>query len=82
LKRLAVGDNKGRLVEVLKLAVGRRDIVITIGLLAQMQLGEIHVRLTAKAADEAAAKTLIAPLEIKVRERLGKAVFDADKGGV
>lgn len=51
----------------------------TIGLLAQMQLGEIHVRLTAKAADEAAAKTLIAPLEVKVRERLGTAVFGADE---
>ena len=52
----------------------------TIGLLAQMQVGEIHVRLTAKAADEAAAKILIAPLEAKVRERLGKAVFGADEG--
>jgi nicotinamide-nucleotide amidase len=51
----------------------------TIGLLAQMQLGEIHVRLTAKAADEVAANTLIAPLEAKVRERLGKAVFGADE---
>ena len=50
----------------------------TIGLLAQMQLGEIHVRLTAKAADEAAARMLIAPLEAKVRERLGHAVFGAD----
>jgi nicotinamide-nucleotide amidase len=36
--------------------------------------------LTAKAADEAAAKILIAPLEAKVRERLGKAVFGADAG--
>jgi nicotinamide-nucleotide amidase len=52
----------------------------TIGLLAQMQLGEIHVRLTAKAADEATARTLIAPLETRVRERLGKAVFGADEG--
>ena len=51
----------------------------TIGLLAQMQLGEIHVRLTAKAADEAAARILIAPLEAKVRERLGLAVFGADE---
>jgi nicotinamide-nucleotide amidase len=53
----------------------------TIGLLAQMQLGEIHVRLTAKAADEAAAGVLIAPLEAKVRERLGRAVFGADDQG-
>ena len=51
----------------------------TIGLLAQMQLGEIHVRLTAKAADEAAASILIAPLEAKVRERLGQAVFGTDE---
>jgi nicotinamide-nucleotide amidase len=51
----------------------------TIGLLAQMHLGEIHVRLTAKAPDEGAAKTLIVPLEVKVRERLGKAVFGADE---
>jgi nicotinamide-nucleotide amidase len=51
----------------------------TIGLLAQMQLGEIHVRLTAKAADEAAARMLIAPLEAKVRERLGTAVFGVDE---
>jgi nicotinamide-nucleotide amidase len=50
----------------------------TIGLLAQMQLGEIHVRLTAKAADEALARTLIEPLEFKVRERLGSAIFGAD----
>ena len=50
----------------------------TIGLLAQMQLGEIHVRLTAKAADELAAALLIEPLEVEVRQRLGKAVFGAD----
>jgi len=50
----------------------------TIGLLAQMQLGEIHVRLTAKAADEAAAAALITPLEVQVRQRLGNAVFGTD----
>jgi competence/damage-inducible protein CinA-like protein len=50
----------------------------TIGLLAQMQLGEIHVRLTAKAADEPAAALLIEPLEVEVRQRLGKAIFGAD----
>lgn len=50
----------------------------TIGLLAQMHLGEIHVRLTAKAANEAAAAALIAPLEAQVRQRLGKAVFGTD----
>jgi nicotinamide-nucleotide amidase len=51
----------------------------TIGLLAQMQLAEIHVRLTAKAADAAAAAVLIDPLEAQVRERLGKAVFGIDE---
>lgn len=51
----------------------------TIGLLAQMQLGEIHVRLTAKAANEAAATQLIDPLEAQVRQRLGKAVFGSDE---
>jgi nicotinamide-nucleotide amidase len=50
----------------------------TIGLLAQMQLAEIHVRLTAKAANAAAAATLIEPLAAQVRGRLGKAVFGID----
>ena len=50
----------------------------TIGLLAQMQLGEIHVRLTAKAADDTAAATLLDPLEATVRQRLGKAVYGRD----
>lgn len=50
----------------------------TIGLLAQMQLGEIHVRLTAKAANAAAAGKLIDPLEQQVRSRLGTAVFGTD----
>ncbi len=51
----------------------------TIGLLAQMQLGEIHVRLTAKAVNEDAANRLIDPLEAQVRDRLGKAVFGTDE---
>jgi nicotinamide-nucleotide amidase len=51
----------------------------TIGLLAQMQLGEIHVRLSAKAADTSAATALLDPLEQKVRERLGRAVFGIDE---
>jgi nicotinamide-nucleotide amidase len=51
----------------------------TIGLLAQMQLAEIHVRLTAKAANAAAASALIDPLETRVRERLGKVVFGTDE---
>ncbi len=51
----------------------------TIGLLAQMQLGEIHVRLTAKATDEQAAQALIDPLAAEVRHRLGRAVFGTDE---
>ena len=51
----------------------------TIGLLAQMQLGEIHVRLTAKAANAASATALIGPLDTQVRQRLGKAVFGIDE---
>jgi competence/damage-inducible protein CinA-like protein len=51
----------------------------TIGLLAQMQLGEIHVRLTAKAANAPAATALIEPLDQHVRQRLGKAVFGTDE---
>ena len=51
----------------------------TIGLLAQMQLGEIHVRLTAKAPHAPAANQLIDPLEAQVRQRLGKAVFGTDE---
>jgi nicotinamide-nucleotide amidase len=44
-----------------------------------MQLGEIHVRLTAKAAHAEAAGKLIDPLEYQVRTRLGKAVFGTDE---
>jgi nicotinamide-nucleotide amidase len=51
----------------------------TIGLLAQMQLGEIHVRLTAKAANAVAAAALIDPLDQQVRQRLGKAMFGTDE---
>jgi nicotinamide-nucleotide amidase len=51
----------------------------TIGLLAQMQLGEIHVRLTAKAANEEAANKLIDPLDAQVRARLGHAMFGTDE---
>ncbi len=40
---------------------------------------EIKVRITAKAADQAAARSLIAPVELAVRERLGSAVFGIDQ---
>ncbi|HSJ84613.1 MAG TPA: CinA family nicotinamide mononucleotide deamidase-related protein [Acidimicrobiia bacterium] len=39
---------------------------------------EVKVRISAKAADERAAETLIAPIETEVRDRLGDAVFAAD----
>ncbi len=40
--------------------------------------GEIKIRLTARAGDEAAAQTLIQPVEAEVRRRLGPRVFGAD----
>ncbi|MDR3563543.1 MAG: competence/damage-inducible protein A [Negativicutes bacterium] len=48
----------------------------TIALLARS--GEIHVRLTAKASSKEAARTLLAGLEDKIRERIGKFVFGVD----
>jgi len=51
----------------------------TLGLLAHTQIGEIHVRLTAKAADKASAAALIAPLEAEIRGRLKDFVFGADE---
>ncbi len=40
--------------------------------------GEIKIRLTAKAADEASARALIDPVEAEVRRRMGSLVFGAD----
>lgn len=40
--------------------------------------GEIKVRITAKAHDDAAARALIVPVEKAVRDRLGASVFGAD----
>ncbi len=40
--------------------------------------GEIKVRISAQAETEAAARALIAPVEVVVRERLGRSVFGAD----
>jgi nicotinamide-nucleotide amidase len=50
----------------------------TIGLLAHTQIGEVHVRLTAKAATETEARTLNAALEGDVRARLQEFIFGAD----
>ncbi len=51
----------------------------TIGLLAHTQIGEVHVRLTAKAPTEAEARSLNAGLEAKVRERLEPFIFGTDE---
>jgi nicotinamide-nucleotide amidase len=42
-------------------------------------LGEAHLRITAKAASEAEAEALIAPLEAALRERLCEAIYGADE---
>ncbi|OHE29072.1 MAG: hypothetical protein A3J94_10685, partial [Syntrophus sp. RIFOXYC2_FULL_54_9] len=51
----------------------------TIGLLAHTQIGEIHIRLTAKAAERAEAEALNASLEAKIRERLQEYIFGVDE---
>jgi len=51
----------------------------TIGLLAHTQIGEVHVRLTAKAPSEEAARVLNAVLEDRVRERLQEFIFGTDE---
>ncbi len=48
----------------------------TVGTLAH--LGQVDVRIAAKADDRAAAERLIAPIEAEIRTRLGDAVFGAD----
>lgn len=48
----------------------------TVGLAAHP--GQVDIRITAKAEDEAAAERLIAPVEAELRARLGEAVFGAD----
>jgi len=51
----------------------------TIGLLAHTQIGEIHIRLTAKTPDVVSAAGLITPVESEVRKRLGEFIFGADE---
>lgn len=48
----------------------------TVGTMAH--LGQVDVRIAAKAADEAAARVLIAPVEAEIRRRLGDLVFGVD----
>ncbi|MCL4515104.1 MAG: competence/damage-inducible protein A [Firmicutes bacterium] len=43
------------------------------------QTGEVHLRITAKAADEQEADGLIGEVEARLRERLGEAVFGVDE---
>ncbi|MEW6333364.1 MAG: competence/damage-inducible protein A [Thermodesulfobacteriota bacterium] len=50
----------------------------TIGLLAHTQIGEIHIRLTAKAAQKEPAEALNAALEAKIRDRLQEFIFGVD----
>ena len=50
----------------------------TIGLLAHTQIGEIHIRLTAKAEEKAEAQTMNAALERQIRERLDSFIFGVD----
>jgi len=50
----------------------------TIGLLAHTQIGEIHIRLTAKAKEKAEAQTMNAALERQIRERLDSFIFGVD----
>lgn len=50
----------------------------TIGLLAHTQIGEVSVRLTAKANSEEEARGLNAQLETRVRERVGEFIFGTD----
>lgn len=46
------------------------------------KIGEVELRLTAKAADEAAARALIAPAEAEVRAKLGDMVYGADVASI
>lgn len=49
----------------------------TVGTLAH--LGQVDIRIAAKADDAAAAEALIAPVEAEIRRRLGDVVFGADE---
>ncbi len=51
----------------------------TIGLLAHTQLGEIHIRLTAKAEESCRARAMNAVLEKDIRERLEDYIFGVDE---
>jgi nicotinamide-nucleotide amidase len=69
------GDPESKVAEVLA-DLYERSANPTVAFLASS--GEIKVRLTARAADEAAAAVLLAPLEAEVTARLGRRVFAVD----
>ncbi|MBI4013630.1 MAG: CinA family nicotinamide mononucleotide deamidase-related protein [Candidatus Rokubacteria bacterium] len=48
----------------------------TVGTMAH--LGQVDIRIAAKADDEAAARALIAPVEAEIRRRLGDLIFGVD----
>jgi len=75
LKLVGIGESlvDERLADLIE--AGRNP---TIGLLALTQIGEVHVRLTAKAAEPEAARALNAALETRIRERLEPFIFGAD----
>jgi len=73
------GESESRIDELLSdLFTG--SVNPTVAFLASA--AEIKVRLTARATDREAARTLIAPVEAEVRRRLGVRVFGADEGTV
>jgi nicotinamide-nucleotide amidase len=68
------GHSESRVAELLDDLYG--SVNPSIAFLASS--GEIKVRITAKARDDAAARALIVPVEAAVRERLGTSVFGVD----
>lgn len=69
------GESESRVGELLA-DLFETSVNPTVAFLASS--GEIKVRLTAKAADRAAAEALIAPVESEVRQRMGERVFGSD----
>jgi nicotinamide-nucleotide amidase len=69
------GESEARIAELLA-DLYDDHVNPTIAFLASS--GEIKVRITAKAVDEQAAMTLIAPIDAEVRRRLGPRVYGVD----
>ena len=91
LARLAAPERAGVIVSrVLRLAgIGESQSEAEISDLIRAQtnptiaplakLREVHLRITARAADRAAAETMIAPVEAEIRRRLGDHIYGADE---